>query len=276
MRTFRPLFRSPAFFLAVFFLGSCASPSSPTAPEPSPPSPPWIPTVQTPWQYQLTDYPVDTSVRAEVYFVDLFEVSATTVAALQKAGHHVICYFSAGSWENWRPDADRFPPEIIGKPYSGWPGEKWLDIRRLDLLGPILEDRLDLCREKGFEGADPDNVDGYENDTGFPLTYQDQLAFNRWLAEQSRNRGLLVGLKNDLGQVPDLVDLFDWAVVEECFPNHECRGYRPFIRRGKPVFAVEYTDTGLTLQDFCPHETSFGFSAILKHRRLDAFLQACP
>ena len=53
-----------------------------------------------------------------------------------------------------------------------------MDVRRIDVLGPIMESRLDMCEEKGFDGVEPDNVDGYLNDTGFPLTKEDQLSYN--------------------------------------------------------------------------------------------------
>ncbi len=86
-----------------------------------------------------------------------------------------MCYLSAGTYENWRPDAAAFSKQIIGKADEGWTGENWLDIRRIDLLAPILQARLDLCKAKGFDAVEPDNVDGYQNETGFPLTAADQL-----------------------------------------------------------------------------------------------------
>jgi hypothetical protein len=52
--------------------------------------------------------------------------------------------------------------------------EKWLDIRRIDLLAPILRARLDLCNVKGFDAIEPDNIEIYDNNTGFPLTYNVQ------------------------------------------------------------------------------------------------------
>jgi hypothetical protein len=58
---------------------------------------------------------------------------------------------------------------VIGDPYEGWPGERWLDIRRIDLLAPLIGQRLELCRIKGFDAVEPDNIDGYTNDTGFSL-----------------------------------------------------------------------------------------------------------
>ncbi|CAN5191681.1 hypothetical protein BH18ACT4_BH18ACT4_15040 [soil metagenome] len=118
----------------------------------------WSPAPGVTWQWQLTT-PVNTSVNAEVYDIDLFENDASVVATLHAAGRKVICYLSAGSYENFRPDASRFPAVVLGR-NNGWPGEKWLDIRRLDILGPIMEDRLDECAAKGFDAVEPDNIDG--------------------------------------------------------------------------------------------------------------------
>ncbi len=234
----------------------------------------WRPAVDTTWQWQL-EGAIDTSFDVDMYDVDLFDTQAETVQALKDQGLAVICYISAGSWEDWRPDADRFPPEVLGKDYEGWPGEKWLDIRRLDLLAPILGARLDQCAAKGFDGVEPDNIDAYTNDTGFPLTYADQLAFNRWLAEQAHARGLSIGLKNDPQQVADLLPYFDWALTEDCFDQDWCEDVLPFIEAGKPVFAAEYTDTGIALSDFCPQANEMRVSAILKNRELDAHRAAC-
>ncbi len=235
----------------------------------------WRPQVLSTWQIQLNSAP-DTSVEAQVYDIDLFDNSAQTVAALKNRGRHVICYVSAGSWEDWRPDASQFPPEVIGKDYAGWAGEKWLDIRRIDLLAPILRARFDQCKGKGFEGIDPDNVDGYQNDTGFPLTAQDQLNFNTWLANEAHVRGLSIGLKNDPEQALPLLSYFDWALTEDCFDQGWCDMVSPFIQQLKPVFAIEYTDTGAALDEICPQAKTLQFSLVLKNRELDSFRQICP
>ncbi len=236
----------------------------------------WHPPLNTTWQWQLTDLPLDQSFDVDMYDIELFDNDASVVAALHAQGRKVICYISVGSWEDWRPDADRFPQEIIGKDYAGWEGEKWLDIRRIDLLGPIMRNRLDLCKAKGFDGVEPDNIDGYTNDTGFPLTYEDQLAYNIWLANEAHARGLSIGLKNDPEQVTDLLPYFDWALTEDCFVEGWCEQLLPFIDAEKPVFAAEYSDTGVTLEDFCPQAAVLNFSAILKDRGLDAYREACP
>ncbi len=130
---------------------------------------------------------------------------------------------------------------MLGKEYEGFPEERWLDIRRIDLLAPILRARIDACRAKGFDGVDPDNLNGFENDTGFPLTATDQLRFNTWLANEAHARELSIGLKNDGPQAGTLAPYFDWVIVEECIEQRDCGEYAPpFTRAGKPIFEIEY------------------------------------
>ena len=45
-----------------------------------------------------------------------------------------------------------------------------------------------IAVQKGCDGVDPDNVDGYTNKTGFPLTAKDQLAYNKFLAQEATHQ----------------------------------------------------------------------------------------
>ncbi|MEA2440978.1 MAG: hypothetical protein QOH76_2402, partial [Thermoleophilaceae bacterium] len=115
--------------------------------------------------------------------------------------------------------------------------------------------------------------DGYANDSGFPLKAADQLRFNRYLARAAHARGLAAGLKNDLGQVPKLARSFDFAVNEQCFQYAECGVLnRHFVRRGKPVFHIEYQ---LKPRQFCPRSRKLGFSSLYKRLDLGAYRRAC-
>jgi hypothetical protein len=225
-----------------------------------------------PWQWQLSGR-VDLSVPAPVYDVDGLRASARLVRALHRRGRRAICYVSVGSHEPYRGDARRFPDEVIGRPLEGFPDERWLDIRRIDLLAPVLRTRFDECARKGFDGVEPDNMDGYANRSGFPLTARDQLRFNRWVAREVRRRGMAVGLKNDAAQVPRLVRSFDFAVVEQCFQFRECGRYSPFVKAGKAVFAAEYETAPA---DFCAAAGRLRFSVIFKRLELGPFRRACP
>jgi len=231
----------------------------------------WHPTPGTSWQIQFSGQ-IDRTLDVQVYDLDMADTPQTLIDQLHSAGRKVICYFSAGSWEDWRDDADKFPELLLGDDLEGWPGERWLDIRRLDLLAPIMNARLDLAAQKGCDGVDPDNVDAYANDSGFNLSYQDQLTYNTWLSAQAHARGLAIGLKNDLDQINDLLPYFDWALNEQCFQYDECDLLLPFIAANKPVFGIEYE---LDTDSFCPQANQMNFDFIKKNWDLDAWRITC-
>ncbi|MFB7451462.1 endo alpha-1,4 polygalactosaminidase [Streptomyces sp. NPDC056194] len=242
------------------------------APEPDPKTTAdrWRPAPGLTWQWQLSGT-LDPAVDVPVYDIDGFDHPASTVADLHRRGRKVICYVSTGAWEKFRPDAGSFPAAVLGQG-NGWPGERWLDIRRTDVLGPIMAKRLDMCRDKGFDAVEPDNMDGYRNRTGFPLTAADQLRYNRLIATMAHERGLSVGLKNDLDQIPQLLPDFDFAVNEQCAEYEECDALVPFVTAGKAVFHVEYE---LTTGQFCPQAGKLGLSSMRKRYELDAWRRPC-
>lgn len=231
----------------------------------------WKLPLKASWQIQY-EGDLDLSVKVDIVDVDGFDTDAATVASIHAKGSKAICYISAGTYENWRPDAKRFPAAALGATVSGWAGERWLDVRRIDLLGPIMEARMDMCKAKGFDAVDPDNVDGYSNNSGFPLSYHDQLAYNRFLAKAAHDRGLAVGLKNDVDQVADLVTDFDFTVNEQCFQYRECGMLAPFTHAEKPVFNIEYK---LRTTQFCGSSIAMRFNSLRKRMSLDAYRQPC-
>lgn len=230
----------------------------------------WQPAPGTSWQWQLTG-DIDTSFDVQMYDIDLFDAPQEVIDRLHADGRVVICYFSAGSWEDWRPDADQFADSVKGKD-NGWPGERWLDVRQMDILGPIMVSRLDLAVQKQCDGVEPDNVGGYNSDTGFTLTYRDQIVYNTWLAEAAHRRQLSVGLKNNQDQINDLLPRFDWALNEECFQYDECEPYLAFVESGKAVFGVEYTGDP---QEFCLRANAMNLDWLKKDLDLDASRIAC-
>ena len=231
----------------------------------------WRPTLGTTWQRQLAGT-IDASVAVPVFDIDGQDNSAATVAGLHSKGAHVICYIDAGGWENYRPDAASFPAVVLGNTMNGWPDERWLDIRALTILLPIMEKRIADCKAKGFDALEADVVDGYTNNTGFPLTAANQIAYNSALADLAHKYGLGVALKNDPEQAAALAPKFDFAIVEECYQYGECSSYSPFVAAGKAVLEVEYQGTTAS---FCPTMIALGFSSMKKNLALDAPRQAC-
>ena len=244
------------------------------------PEPGWYhPPSSATWQWQLSG-DVNTEYAADVYDIDLFDVPDATIASLHAAGRHVICYFSAGSHEDWRADAGAFPAAAIGEPLGDWEGEHWLDVRLPGVMAVLLA-RLDHARERGCDGVEPDNVDGFANETGFPLTEADQVAFNRALAAAAHERGLAVALKNVPELFPALVDVFDFAVTEQCHEQDWCADVTPFVTAGKPVFDAEYVDQSGAAQSLadavCPEARRLGIATLVLPLELDdAFRVACP
>ncbi|KAL1986697.1 hypothetical protein VTN96DRAFT_5902 [Rasamsonia emersonii] len=262
-------------------------PSTPT-PSPTPPSgintTTWQPKVRTTWQIELL-YPLnDTSVDAEVYDIDLFNNTVSTIQQLHALKRRVICYFSAGSYEDWRPDADQFKSSDLGKTLQGWSDEKWLDIRSSNVRR-IMTARLDLAREKGCDGVDPDNVDGYDNDNGLHLTQDDSIDYVNFLADEAHARNLSIGLKNAGDIIPSVIGKMQWSVNEQCAQYQECDTYAAFIDAGKPVFHIEYPKGDDTNNDLpvstgekikaCSFEGAANFSTIIKNIDLDNWIQTC-
>jgi hypothetical protein len=257
-------------------------PSTPTTPTPpttaTPPPPsgsnstPRSPALVTSWQWQLSAPPsAPQLLNVQMYDVDGFDAPASLVTAMHAQNTHGVCYIDAGTWENWRPDAGSFPASVRGA-NNGWPGEQWLDIRQLPILGPIMTARFKMCKNKGFDAVEPDNIDGYSNTTGFPLTAQDQLTYNEWIAETVHALGLSVALKNDVDQVGDLVSSFDFVIDEQCFEFSECDHLLPFINARKAVFEVEYN---LDPSKFCPQANAMNFNSMKKDLGLGATRTAC-
>jgi hypothetical protein len=198
----------------------------------------WRPPPHATWQWQLTGA-IDSTHDVEMYDVDL--VNATDAELASLSGRTLVCYFSAGSREEWRPDAALFPPQALGRTLEGWEDERWLDVTSDDVRAIMLA-RLDLAVERGCDGVEPDNMDGYANRNGVGLNATEQLDYNRFIADAAHARGLSVGLKNDVDQLAALEPWFDWALNEECESYDECDAYASFWDAGKAVFHVEYVD----------------------------------
>jgi hypothetical protein len=200
---------------------------------------PWVPQVTDTWQWQLSGT-INTKYNVTVYDIDLFDAPDSVLATLRSQGKRIVCYFSAGSSEDWRPDYKQFKASDKGNRLDPqWEGERWLDTRSANVRN-IMKARLDKAKARGCDGVEPDNVDAYTNNPGFPLTASTQLDYNRFLATEARARGLKVGLKNDVDQLKALEPSFDFAVNEQCNQYSECSGYSVFTGKGKPVFNAEY------------------------------------
>lgn len=271
---------------------SAASPSpsasagtNETAPAPaSPPTSIWQPPVGASWQIVLSEkVPIENgkpSPDVDIYDMDLFDVEASTISALHAAGKKVICYFSAGSYEDWRPDAKDWDQGDLGADLQGWAGEKWVKTGSAKVRA-IMAARLKMAADKGCDAVDPDNVDAYNNENGLGLSEGDAADYVKFLAAESAKHNMGCGLKNAAGIVPQVKDDIQFSVVEECAKFGECTSYKPIIEADKPVFQIEYPSQAGTempsdaLPAECFADGADKFSTLLKKMNLDTWVQTC-
>jgi hypothetical protein len=213
----------------------------------------WTPPQHLTWFWQLQGK-IDNAKSVAAYDIDGFENEASEVAALHAQGKRVICYVDVGTAENFRPDYDRFPRSTLGRS-NGWPGERWLDIRRLNVLEPIMSARFQMCRDKGFDAVEPDNMEAFSNHTGFPITAAQQLEYDLWIAGEAHSLGMAVLQKNDGEQSAEQQPYFDGALSEQCNQYRECANFAPYLAAGKPVLNAEY---GRENAKFCPADEAAG------------------
>jgi hypothetical protein len=213
----------------------------------------WTPPQHLTWFWQLQGT-VKNDKAVAAYDIDGFENEASEVAALHAQGKRVICYIDAGTAEKFRPDYGEFPAATLGRS-NGWPGERWLDIRQLGAIEPIMAARFRMCREKGFDAVEPDNIEAFANKSGFEISPAQQLTYNEWIANEIHALGMAVLQKNDGEQSVQLQPYFDGALSEQCNQYKECGDFQPYLTAGKPVLNAEYRGK---LAKFCPADDAAG------------------
>lgn len=282
---------------------SSASPSTPSSSS-SPAAPNgsvWKPRVGATWQIILRST-IDSSVGTltpdvEVWDIDVNEHPDDTVKKLHASNKKAICYFSAGSWENWRADKDKFAKADLGNVLDGWPNENWLNTASASVRA-IMSQRIADAASRGCDAIDPDNVDGYANNNGIGLTKEGAVDYIKFLAKEARSHNMAIGLKNAAEIIDDVLDVVDFSVNEQCAQYGECATFAKFIKAGKPVFQIEYPNDGSNdnskkrsagqieeraalssaATKTCQSMESsnlWGFSTVIKNMDLDGWVQYC-
>jgi hypothetical protein len=223
-------------------------------------------------QYQITG-DVDTRVNADLFVVDLFDTSETTVAELHRAGRIVIAYVSVGSLENWRSDADNLPRDAVGMALAAYPNESWMDIRRVEVR-TWMQARFDRAVQKGFDGLFASTLGGYRTVSGFDLSRADELEYAIFLADEAHARALTIGLSGDFELSQQLAVHYDWALAHSCIELDSCAPLAPLTAAGLPVFDLETDES--TRDATCAAAKSYKISVTFKRRGNDAYRSPCP
>lgn len=231
------------------------------------------------WDWQIgaaTERHIKVAAGTTLIGLDGFTVSAAKVAELKGQGLYTVCYINAGSFEPYRPDSARYPAYLKIQQDPDWPDEAFLDITDIfrpgSVLADILTERMKMCKAKGFDALEPDNLQNDENVSGGRITTQQQIDFNGRIADQAHLLGLAVFQKNGPDKVllrdrtgRMMVEKFDGILNEACQQYRECGPLAEYTRRGKLALNVEYRrnkalDCGLMAQH--------GINALKKDRSL--------
>lgn len=251
----------------------------------------WAPKPGTSWYWQINGT-VNENIDATMYDIDLFDAvpsarsysvpgfgtvnvpkggNAGVIDRLHAKGKVVICYVDTGAAENNRPDISLIPKSVIGTVAEASDGtqwdEGWLDTRaeKWSQFAPVMWARFDLAKQIGCDGVEPDQNNHVGNQTGFPESVAQDVAWYLEVAKQAHARGLSVGMKNGVESVnAQTVKAFDWNLNEECNQYDECDTLSPFIAAGKAVFNAEYPKVkgGAQEAKACANATKYGLSSM--------------
>lgn len=231
------------------------------------------------WDWQLSEN-IAPPRGVQVLDFDPDNVTRAQVMALNNAGVYTICYVSVGTLENWRHDVNMFYDQnifyrpVVGKQYDEWPDEFFLDIRNPGLKHVMAKRFMD-CALKGFKAIEPDNLDVYENESGFEISREDTLRYIGELVKAAHSVGLEIGQKNVPELTGDLVGMMDFVITESCYQDGWCDQVSAYLDAGKPVFDAEYNDREIDFNKACEVAENMGISMILKDRDLTSFRQVC-
>jgi len=245
----------------------------------------------TRWQYQLSDRgKVKFIPGVDTYIIDL-DTAREEIPRLRALdeGIKVICYFSAGTYEKARREADKdrgaysFDPVTylrgsMLEPMADWPDETWLNVTN-KRVWYMNKKRMQFAKEIGCDGVDPDNVDYYSVNSK-AVSREESAAFVRYLTTKAHDLGLGIGLKNAVELIEDVPGV-DCYVNESCVTFDECDTYADVAAK-RAVLAVEYCDAETQLGEptqspacACSKARKLGLNMLFKRADLDADRMAC-
>lgn len=226
------------------------------------------------WDWQLSA-PFDLTRDVDVFALDADNVTKAKIKEIKSRGTKTVCYVSVGTAEDFRDDISKFPASVMGKTLSNWASERYLDIRKLKVLLPIMTKRFERCAAIGFDAVEADNLDVYSNDSGFELTDKDTIRYAIALVKIAKSQNLEIVQKNLVELIPELEKMFDFIMVENCFAQKLCDELKPYLDAGKIVLNAEYIEEKIDFPKACKELSGRGISLILKNWDLTSYYKNC-
>jgi hypothetical protein len=165
-------------------------------------------------------------------------------------GLYNICYVNAFQTQNDQKNLwlSKYPFLVLrtdgGAPVfdPGWPGEMILDVSTASkraAIAAVQDKTIDLCKKKGFQAVEFDNLDSYTR-SQHAFTLSADAAEAKLLVARAHADGLAAGQKNtsQLGSRGKTQLGYDFAIAEECYRYKECASYTKVY--GAAVLDIEY------------------------------------
>lgn len=214
---------------------------------------------------------VDLGHDAALFVLDAHATGDAELATLKAGGSVVACYFSAGSFEPWRPDAADFAPEALGEPLDGYPDERWIDVTHEGAV-ELMHARVRAAADRGCDGVYPVVLVPEGEATGFSFGAEQLDDFARGLVQTAHAAGMFA-LGSGAALAPAALPPFDGELVFGCIERGTCESWLPFSEQGA-VFLVEFGSPD-DAQASCPAVPS-RWPVIIKSENLDSFRYVCP
>jgi len=226
------------------------------------------------WDWQLTGQ-VDLDREVEMLTLHPDLVSPDQLSALTAQGIDTVCHVNVGTLEQGAPDEHAFPTAIVGSQLKDNPQERYLDIRRLHDLVPVITKRFVACKDQGFTAIGPDNLDIYAEDRSFPVNQADAVRYATTLAHVAHGLGLRIAQKNAPNLTDALQPHFDFAISDRCYEKGTCEEFAAYPKANKPAFNAEYTDVDIDFAKACAEGARLNINMIRKDRPVTAPVITC-
>jgi hypothetical protein len=183
--------------------------------------------------------------------VDGSDTAASYVTLAKTRGIRTICYLNVGSAENNRPAYSRLSATsaLLGNAYPGFASERYIDIRCYPEFIQIMNDRLSMCRGKGFDYVKIDVMDAFKDGsvTDLPPTKHYMINYVTAMSARARSHGLKPVQETANGSATKLVTLFDAILFEYCVLGNFCGTPRPMgMRESLPMRNIRRTGRART------------------------------
>jgi hypothetical protein len=204
-----------------------------------------------------------TSKNVELYVVELFLTNPES--RVEKVGSDetkVICKMSAGAYDvdierNFQIEDHPYPEIAVGKIRDD-NRTYWVDINS-DEVQIIMRERIKIASNIGCDGVLFTEVSSWKEDTGFEITEDEQIIYNRFLSGKAHENNLFAGFSDIEDQIYSHTLFADLIFSNNCYQDENCIKYEDFSEIGA-VLNLEYVPNGtnIDINQICLYSKAYG------------------